>query len=381
MKVLLIHNKYQSSYIGGEDIAFENELSSLKDLLGEKNVLSYQLSNDNISIIHLLYSIWFSRKNFRKIKKIIIKNNIDIVHVHNFFPLLTPSAFKAGKSCGVKVVHTLHNYRFWCIAGILYIDGKGICEECVKKRYSFKGIQNKCYRKSYVQSIVAQASFWFYKYANLYKYIDFFFVLTNFQKEKVRSFGIDSKQIILKPNSTISTAKIELNKEGYIFVGRLEESKGIFLLLEIWKELNSKFILTVIGESDVLPDLKNRYQHHSNIIFKGRCSRSQTFGAISKAKYLIQPSLWYETFGLTIIEAFSCGTPVIGLNIGTRKDFIKDGINGFLCERDSLKQTIIKSYFTPKYRMLSENSRKMFNNFENINIAMMQVEIYKKILG
>ncbi|AJI48059.1 glycosyltransferase [Francisella philomiragia] len=381
MKILIVHNRYQSNNIGGEDIVYDNELKSLRELHGEDNVLAYQISNDDISKFSLLFGIWFSRKHYRNIKKIVRDNNIDIVHVHNFFPLLTPSVFKAAKKSGAKVVHTLHNYRLWCISGILYRDGFGICELCTKSKLPIFGIKNKCYRKSRLQSLVAQAAFSFYKLFKMFKNIDYYFVLTDFQRQKVRELGIPSHKIILKPNS-ISLAvdqHIQKNKQNYIYVGRLEESKGIFELLDIWVSLDDKFVLTMVGDSPDSDKIINKYSS-KNIIFKGKCTREETLSLISQSKYLIQPSVWYETFGLTIIEAMSFGVPVIGFDIGTRRDFIKNRENGFITTKNDLQTTIQNSYDYSNYELMSQNAKNTAKQYQNDYIIAKQLEIYKNIL-
>ncbi len=379
MKILIIHNKYQTVNIGGEDIVYQNELMLLENKLGKENIFSYEVSNNDINQIKLLFSIWFSWKQYQIVKNIIKENNIDIVHVHNFYPLLTPSIFKAAKKSGAKVIHTLHNYRLWCISGILYRDGYGVCELCVKNKFSFAGIFNKCFRKSLLQSIIAQASFWFYKLFKMFDSIDYFFVLTNFQKDKVKSLGLEENRIILKPNSLSNKFLNYKYKNGYIYVGRIEESKGIMELLKVWKQLDNNYKLTIIGGGELEENLKKKYEKE-NIIFKGKCSREETLRSIAKSKYLIQPSLWYETFGLTMIEAMSAGVPVIGLNIGTRGDFIENGINGFLCEKDSLLETIKKSYDYIDYKILSDNAVKSAKKFEEGYIVNKQIQIYKDIL-
>lgn len=379
MNLLIIHNKYQSNNIGGEDIVYANELHSLQKKLGTENVFSYEVSNDEISKFKLLFNIWFSFEHYNNIKNIVKEHNIDIVHIHNFYPLLTPSVFKAAKDAGVKVVHTLHNYRLWCISGLLYRDGYGVCENCIKHRFSFHGILNKCYRKSLLQSTVAQASFWFYRFTKVFDNIDYFFVLTTFQKEKVISLGIDKSQVILKPNSLKMSFDISNKKDGYVYVGRLEESKGIYELLKVWEKLDGKYVLTVIGGGEIEDELKNRYKNN-NIIFKGKCSREVTLKTISSSKYLIQPSLLYETFGLTIIEAMSFGVPVIGFDIGTRKDFIQDGINGFLCDNENFEQKIKYSLDFANYDMLCKNAINTAKKFEDDYVTNMQIEIYKDIL-
>ncbi|HKM19046.1 MAG TPA: hypothetical protein VJY14_03185 [Aliarcobacter sp.] len=126
MNLLIIHNRYQSNNIGGEDIVYQNELESLQKKLGKENVFSYEVSNDDISKIKLIFNIWFNKHYNNEVKKIVEENDIDLVHIHNFYPLLTPSVFKASKDAGAKVVHTLHNYRLWCISGIFFRDGYGV---------------------------------------------------------------------------------------------------------------------------------------------------------------------------------------------------------------------------------------------------------------
>ena len=240
LKLLIIHNRYQSHNIGGEDVVYQNELLSLQKKLGEENVFFYEVSNDDIKKKELIFSIWFSLKHYKQVKQILEQHQIDLVHVHNFFPLLTPSVFKAAKDAGAKVVHTLHNYRLWCISGNFYRDNFGICENCLYKKLLFSGILYKCYRKSIVESVIAQLAFWFYQSINIYKNIDYFFVLTPFQKEKVKQLGVKKQRILLKPNSLEISLNLDENftKDGYIYVGRIEESKGIYNLLKIWKTLD-----------------------------------------------------------------------------------------------------------------------------------------------
>ncbi len=380
MKVLIIHNKYQTANIGGEDIVYNNELISLQDKLGKENIYTFVVSNDNVNRFKLIFGIWFSFKYYNKVKKIVKDNNIDIAHIHNFYPLLTPSVFKAAKNGGAKVVHTLHNYRLWCIGGTLYRDGYGVCELCTKNKFPLKGILNKCFRKSLVQSVLAQLSFWFYRTTKTFDSVDYFFVLTNFQRKKVQSLGVDASKLILKPNFINHNVTLLNDKKGYIYVGRLEESKGIFKLLDAWKKLDDKFVLTIIGGGDEKQDLTSKYSQ-SNILFKGKCNREETLQTIAKSKYLIQPSIWYETFGLTIIEAMSLGVPVIGFNIGTRPNFIRNGVNGFLSNGDDLIDVIKMTYNYKEYEVLSNNAILKSQEFISDHIVTSQIEIYKNILN
>ncbi|XPV67634.1 MAG: glycosyltransferase family 4 protein [Halarcobacter sp.] len=379
MKILIVHNFYQSQNIGGEDIVYKNELKSLKNHFNEENIFSYEVSNDKIDKFKLLFDIWFSWNHYKNIKKIVKEHNIDIVHVHNFYPLLTPSVFKGAKDGGAKVIHTLHNYRMWCISGIFYRDLVGICEDCINNKISFAGIRNKCFRKSFSQSFLTQMVFWFYKVIKIFDNIDYFFVLTKFQKYKIMELGIDESKILFKPNSLFINKSKSMKKENYVYVGRLEESKGIYNLLDTWLLLDNKYILNIVGGGDLENELKEKYKKN-NIIFKGKLSRKETLEVISCSKYLIQSSLMYETFGLTIIEAMTLGTPVIGFNIGTRNDLIKHEENGFIVNKNELKKIVEYSFDYQNYEFLSKNAIIMSKKYENEYVTNLQLELYQKIL-
>ncbi|AEX85592.1 glycosyltransferase [Marinitoga piezophila KA3] len=384
MKILLIHNRYKNKNIGGEDIVFNRELNALESFLGKKNVFSYEVSNDNIKYMELAKNIFFSKKYYKIIKEIIIKNKIDIVHIHNFFPMLSPSIFKAAKDAGAKVIHTLHNYRWWCIKGTLYRDGKGICEKCAVKKFNLDAIKHKCYRNSTIQSFIAESAFYFYRKNDMMKYIDYFFVLTEFQKNKVISLGLDRNKIIIKPNFNVpldSSNEIQnVKKNGYLFIGRLDESKGIKELIENWKKLPKNYVLTIIGDGPLKTYVEMNTSE--NIIYLGRIENEKIKKFIKKAKFLVQSSIWYETFGLTIIEAFQLGTPVIGYNIGTRKDFIKDGWNGFIIfDKQNFVDVIKKSYNFEKYDFLVNNCLKLAKEYEEEKVVKDQINLYKHILN
>lgn len=378
MKILLVHNNYQSKFIGGEDVVFQRESAALKGILGDSNVLEYVVYNDDIKIINLFFTIWFSRKHYRNIYKLVKDNSIDLIHVHNFYPLLTLSIFKAAKKAGAKTINTLHSYRFWCISGIFYRRECGICELCAKKKFAYPGIFYKCYRNSYLQSLVTALAFYFYKKSNQTKYVDKFFALTELGRKKVIELGISEKKVLLKPNF------VEINdlgsniKKDFIYVGKLDASKGVLELLKTWMKLDSKYILRLIGQGELDKEL-DAFKA-DNIIFLGKLDNNIVLREIAKSKYLISPSIMYETFGLTIIEAMSQGVPVIGFNIGTRPEFIKDGENGFIAEVDGLKEVIERAYRVSNYEELSINAKMTAKNFSQGKIMDDQIMLYKKII-
>lgn len=380
MKVLVVHNKYSSKYIGGEDVVFQHEVDCLQKYLGKERVFVYSVSNECTNRLGLLFSIWFSKKHYRKVYRIVQERNIDIVHIHNFYPIMTPSVFKAAKDAGAKVIHTLHNYRWWCISAILYRDGYGVCELCSKKTFSFPGVKFKCYKKSYLLSLMIALSFWWYKKRDYMRYIDKYFALTEFQKSKLIDLNLPCEKIVLKTNMVETILNpIKSEKKGFLYVGRLEECKGFGVLLDILKILDEKYTFTIIGSGPMEDEVRRIKK--KNIIYLGKIAHSETLKYIVCAKYLIQPSLWYETFGLTILEAMTLGTPVIGFDIGTRSEFIKDGYNGFIAKQETLLDVIIKANDYKNYSLLSDNAMRFAVPFSKENVIRQQLELYSDVMA
>lgn len=380
MKVLLVHNFYRTQMVGGEDRVFQSELAELKRVLGKENVFSYSVSNDDLNLASLFSNIFFSLRHFFKIQNLIKKHQISVVHVHNFFPLLSPSVFLAAKLSGAKTVHTLHNYRPWCIAGTLYLKGQGVCERCTKQSFPVAGVLSGCYRGSKTQSLVAQIAFLIYRALRYWRWMDSIWVLSQFQKEKIQTFGIQEQKIQILPNSIAESAPAsEGSRSGYLYVGRLEEEKGIDLLLSAWINIQTHEVLTVIGEGPLNSELKKRYEH-PRIQFLGKKNSEEVLIAMQSAKFLVNPSRVYETFGLTILEAFSVGTPVIAFDVGTRSMLVKHEENGYLAHEKNLQETIERALLMQDYAGLSLHAKMTASRYEHSLVTEKKIRAYRSVL-
>jgi len=360
-------------------MVFTKEAQAIKDRLGGENVLEYNIYNDELNYFTLIPGLFLNNKACRDISNLVKEQKIDIVHVHNYFPLITPRVFKVAKQLGAKVVHTLHNFRIWCPDAILYRDGCGICELCIKHKFPFFSLIFRCYRRSFLASfIVATASF-YYKIMKFFSYVDKYIVLSGSQKRKLEQFGVDPEKLFLKPNFIDIKVLPPADKKDFIFVGRLEESKGIMLLIESWKKLSSDFKLVVVGEGPLMAKIK-RLNLSDNIKLLGKQGHEQTINLISRSKYMIHPSVIYETFGLTIVEAMRCATPVIGFNIGTRQELILDGHNGFLTSPGLLAETINKAQGYKEYSVMSNNAYRSSEQFNKTDIINKQIDLYNELI-
>ena len=335
MKILIVHNKYKIA--GGEDIQTEEEISLLKQ--NGVDVHSFYVSNDavdDIPNVRLAYNTVWSEKYYKILLEKIQKEKFDIVHVQNFFPLLSPSIFYAAKKAGAKVIMTTHNYRLICPNALMFIENK-ICNDCIGKTIPYPALFKKCYRDDFSATAATVAMLSFHNIVNTWKKkVDGFICISNFVKEQLILGGFNERQLHVKYNFVSPNLTPNFEPEDYyIFVGRTSNQKGIDLLLNTFQLIQKKII--IIGEGPLDSRVKEFARKNHNIQFLGKLSLEETYKWIAKAKALVFPSHSNEPFGRTIAEAFAHGTPVIGSSLGGITELVKEGVNGFLF--DPLQKT------------------------------------------
>jgi glycosyltransferase involved in cell wall biosynthesis len=119
----------------------------------------------------------------------------------------------------------------------------------------------------------------------------------------------------------------------FLFVGRLVKIKGLQALLPVFRRYE-KAQLWIVGVGDYEPVLRRMAQGSPNIKFLGYQSGERLRILYQQAVASIVPSLWYEVFGLVILEAFSQGTPVIVRNRGAMPKLIDESGGGFVFNTD-----------------------------------------------
>jgi len=139
------------------------------------------------------------------------------------------------------------------------------------------------------------------------------------------------------------------NKKILISIGRIVKLKGYHLVIEILKELDEDYIFVLIGNGENLENLKKLAKNlgvEERVFFLGEIDNKELYKYLNMADLFIQPTISHEAFGITLIEALSCGVPVIASNNGGMVDIIKNGENGFLFEinnKQDLKEKILKA--------------------------------------
>jgi glycosyltransferase involved in cell wall biosynthesis len=328
MKILFIHNKY--IYRGGEDTVFESEFHLLEQQGHEVQAVVF----DNKNITSLKEKIvtglmtFFNLTSANVLKQKILEFQPDLIHVHNFFPIASPSVFVVAYRAKIPVVMTLHNYRLICPAAVLYRNN-AVCERCINKKFALEGVLNGCYRHSTIQTFLLAAMSWIHTFSRTWqRKITRYIALSDFEKRKFldSALNLKSEQIMVKPNF-VEEYGYEMEKKGYfIYIGRLSEEKGIGTILKAFE--NSNIELYILGTGPLEEKVKESTNAHHNILWFGFQHKEEVIKKLKGAKALIFGSVCYETFGMTIIEAFSTATPVICSDLGAPAELVRHGVNG-----------------------------------------------------
>ena len=332
MKILLVHNFYREP--GGEDVVFAQERGLL-----ERNghtVIPYTRTNDEaadasaLQKVRLLKTIVSASDSRNDIQRIVEAEKPDLAHVHNTFMMISPSIFGALAKAGVPVVLTVHNYRMMCPATYFFRDGK-VCEECVTGGL-IQGVLHACYRDSRAHTAAVATMIQVHRVAGTWaNHVGAFIALTEFGKQKLAASGLPAERIHVKPNFVAQDPGQREGEGSFaLFVGRLSPEKGAGTLVKAWSFLKSAIPLRIAGDGPELAELNSAAVAAglTCVEFLGILKRPEVSAQMKGARFLIVPSIWYETFGLVIVEAFACGVPVLASRLGAMGELVTDGVTG-----------------------------------------------------
>jgi glycosyltransferase involved in cell wall biosynthesis len=331
MRILIVHNRYQQP--GGEDLVVKAEIGLLRskgihvELLEENNDGIVRWIDAASTALESVYSLPAARDARRRIDSF----RPDVVHVHNFFPRLSPSIHYVCHEKKVPVVQSLHNYRLLCPAATFMRDGS-VCEDCLGKTVPWPAMKNSCYHSSKLATAAVANMLAVHRGLHTWsRKVTRFIALTEFARNKFIAGGLPGNRMTVKPNFVALDHGMGAGEGGYaLFVGRLSEEKGLGTLLEAWKKVRGRGRLKILGDGPMAPMVREAASTVAGIEWLGPRSRDEVSLLMANAAFLVFPSICYETFGLSIIEALSVGLPVIASNLGAMAELVTDGSTGKL---------------------------------------------------
>lgn len=329
MRVLFLHSRYLSGPVSGENRVVEDEVSLLRGAGHEVGVLSAEpIVGSRADRLRTAGSAVTSRRAARQVRDAVRERSVDVVHVHNVFPTLSPAVLPSAHEAGAAVVMTLHNYRLMCLPATFLRDGR-ICEDCLGAT-TLRGVRHACYRESRGASAILAASLELHRATGSFDAVTRFLAVGDFVKAKHVEAGIDGTRILVKPNFVSAQERRSGPGDRFLFIGRLASEKGLDTVLRAWERAPAAAALDVVGSGPDEEALRAMASSDPRVRFLGQVEPDRIPGMLAGARALLVPSRWYEAAPRTIVEAYASGVPVIASDIGALPDSVEHAVSGFL---------------------------------------------------
>lgn len=252
----------------------------------------------------------------------ILDRDFDVVNFHNISLVGGPAVLRLSRA--PVTLYTLHEHWLLCPTHIFWKNRSQACDG------------KQCIRCSMRSGIPPQ----WWRYTGLIQrsipHVDRFLAPCAFTAQRHREAGIAPVQVLplfsfIEPEA--DGVRPVLDRPRFLFVGRVTASKGIHNLLAQFAKLPN-YDLVVVGDGALRASLQQQYASHANIRFLGAIPQHDLITLYREATALVFTSLAPETFGLSIAEAFACGTPAVVRDAGGSRELIDATGGGMVYRTD-----------------------------------------------
>jgi glycosyltransferase involved in cell wall biosynthesis len=339
MKILLVHNTYRSTAPSGENRVVEQEGEALA-ALGHQ-VETFGRLSDEIEDwpawqkATLPARVIWNPTSKRDLAATLARVRPDVVHVHNTFPLLSPSVLYACRDANVPVVATLHNYKLLCASGDFFRDGN-VCHDCAGGN-PVPALVHRCYRGSVLATgpTVLAARAHRRSWRDL---VSAYVFISDSQRRLLAAMGFAPERTYVKPNLVPYDGPVGGDRQRQVaYVGRLDAPKGSSLLMKGWDAYRAQagddaLRLVIAGGGPHQDQVAAWAADRPSVELTGQLTKQQCFELIARSRAVVLPSEWEETFGLVVVEAMAVGVPPLASGHGSFPDLVTDGVDGALFE-------------------------------------------------
>ena len=252
----------------------------------------------------------------------------DVVHLNNIHTQLSPVIAKIAHEKGARVVWTLHDTKLVCPCYTCTRDGKW-CTECFTDKKAV--IRHRCMPGGLPGAIIGYLEAQKWNKDELQKYVDLFLPPSKFMMDTCVEGGYSPEKFrvlcnfidVEKVGEELKNERIkELKGDYYVYLGRVNEVKGVRTLCKAAAQLDKKLI--VIGDGPIREELRVKSEESgAPIEFKGQMKWEEFMPILRGARFMVLPAEWSENNPLTVIESQSLGTPVLGARIGGIPELIE----------------------------------------------------------
>ena len=331
MKLLQVYNQYRSAF-NGEEAVVRQTAAVVERHGGQAQLLmrsSRGIEGSLASKAHAFWSGIYSRSAYREMERILNSDRPDVVHVHNLYPLLSPSILVACRRASVPVVMSIHNQHLTCPRSEHLYRGR-ICERCVGGR-EYQCVVQNCRDNLFESVAYALRSAVARKMGFFHQNVTLFIALSRFAKDRLVAAGFDTDRIVVLPNTVRRLEEPVDPAMGtcVAFAGRLSPEKGIDTLLAAAAALPDCPV-RLAGSGPLIN--QTAAQASANVRLLGQLETDELTELYRAARFVVLPSKTFEMCPLVILEAMSNGLPVITSRIGAQGELVRDGVTGMLFE-------------------------------------------------
>lgn len=329
MKLLQVYNQYRSLF-NGEDTVVEQTAQLVENHGGRVRMMLRSSRDIDAGLVGKASAFWsgiYSRAAYRDMMRVLREDRPDVVHVHNLYPLFSPSILVACRRAGVPVVVSVHNQQLTCPKSDHLYRGT-ICERCIGGKEYHCVLQN-CRGNVFESIAYATRSFVARRMRFFHDNVTLLIALSQFSKRRLIQAGFREDQIVVLPNMVQQGHDpIDPARGRYVaFAGRFSPEKGVETLLAAAREL-PEMEIKLAGDGPIEPQLSTGLPPNAKML--GLLDSQAMKSFYRGAKFFVLPSRSYEMCPLVILEAMSHGLPVITSRLGGQAELVEDGVTGLL---------------------------------------------------
>jgi glycosyltransferase involved in cell wall biosynthesis len=335
--ILQIFNRYLQ--YGGE----EGSVYRIGDALQEIHDVEYFISSTAEAMSAGTLGSWrvpwkavYNREIDLKLKQYQDTGHFDAWQIHNIFPIMSPAVYHRALEWNVPLVHYLHNYRLSCVNGFFLNHGKP-CQRCLSGNF-WPAFATACWHDSHLESGWMGLITGYIRTLPLFEKVFQWIALSEAQKREHVRMGIPAEKIVVIPHflETKEPVLPRATSPTAIFVGRLSLEKGVSQLLKSWKLIaGGERKLLIVGDGPERANLERQAKDIPGVQFLGFISSEAQTEYWRRALFSVVPSIWIEPFGMTVLESWAKGRPVVAHRIGALSEIIEDGTTGMLASPES----------------------------------------------
>ena len=319
--------------------------------------------------LHIIYST----EAKGKMRRVLEDFEPDVVHLNNINFQLTPSviyavrAYEKKHGRKIRIVYTAHDYQWVCPNHMMRIPSTGeICFACRGGDY-VQCSKNRCIHNSRVKSLLGTIEAKYYAKRQTYGLVDVIVCPSEFMKKRLDTNPLLADKTVVMHNfidadamkraetacgtdtgqDTVQKSAMRHDGRDYVvYFGRFSEEKGTKTLLDACRALQDiPFVFAGTGP------LEDKVNEVANVENRGFVTGEALRKLVSRARFSVYPSEWYENCPFSVMESQMYGTPVLVSDLGGAPELVQAGKTGELFRGGNVEE-------------LTEHIRALWNNPE-----------------